>query len=91
MQSLTDPLNPRLGLATLGVVAASALFGIVPVFARSLTDAGMAAHAVAFYRYVLAVAVLALGIYPAPLIDMMQPSVDNLISHITQSKLALID
>ena len=58
MQSLTDPLNPRLGLATLGVVVASALFGIVPVFARSLTDAGMAAHAVAFYRYVLAVAVL---------------------------------
>jgi NADH-quinone oxidoreductase subunit M len=36
---------------------------------------------------ILAVSVLALGLYPAPLIDMMQPSVDNLISHIMQSKL----
>ena len=36
---------------------------------------------------ILAVSVLALGLYPAPLIDMMQPSVDNLIGHITQSKL----
>ena len=36
---------------------------------------------------ILAVSVLALGLYPAPLIDMMQPSVDNLISHITQPKL----
>ena len=38
---------------------------------------------------VLAVSVLWLGLYPAPLIDMMQPSVDNLISHIIQSKLPL--
>jgi NADH-quinone oxidoreductase subunit M len=36
---------------------------------------------------ILAVSVLALGLYPAPLIDMMQPSIDNLISHIMQSKL----
>ncbi|MEZ5750479.1 MAG: hypothetical protein R3D60_00470 [Paracoccaceae bacterium] len=48
------PAQPRLLLATVGVVFASACFGLVPLFARHLTDAGMAAHAVAFYRYVLA-------------------------------------
>ena len=58
MHAASDQLNPRLGLATLGIVFASVGFGMVPVFARSLTDAGMAAHAVAFYRYVLAVTVL---------------------------------
>jgi len=36
---------------------------------------------------ILALSVLALGLYPAPLIEMMEPSIDNLISHITQSKL----
>jgi len=36
---------------------------------------------------VLAVAVLALGLYPAPLVDMMEPSVANLLTHVTQSKL----
>jgi len=36
---------------------------------------------------ILAISVLALGLYPAPLLEMMEPSVDNLISHITQSKL----
>jgi len=55
-----SPEHPqaRMGAATIGIVVASILFGFVPVFARSLTEAGMAAHAVAFYRYVLAVAVL---------------------------------
>lgn len=50
---------PRIGpgLATLGVVAASVAFGLVPYFARSLVEGGMAAHAVAFYRYVLAAVV----------------------------------
>jgi len=47
-----------MGLATIGVVIASICFGIVPVFARSLTDAGMAPHAVAFYRYLLALVFL---------------------------------
>lgn len=46
--------NRTVALATLGVVFASVCFGIVPYFARSLTDAGIAAHAVAFYRYLLA-------------------------------------
>jgi NADH-quinone oxidoreductase subunit M len=36
---------------------------------------------------ILAASVLALGLYPAPLVDMMAPTLDNLISHITQSKL----
>ena len=36
---------------------------------------------------ILAVSVLALGLYPAPLVDMMVPALDNLVSHITQSKL----
>ena len=36
---------------------------------------------------VLAVAVLALGLYPAPLVDVMHVSVDNLLQHVAQSKL----
>ncbi|MCP4090020.1 MAG: NADH-quinone oxidoreductase subunit M [Gammaproteobacteria bacterium] len=36
---------------------------------------------------ILAVSVLALGLYPAPLVEMMQPSIDNFISHVIQSKL----
>jgi len=36
---------------------------------------------------ILAVSVLALGLYPAPLVDMLVPALDNLVSHITQSKL----
>lgn len=58
MQIRTLP-TPGLGLATLGVVFASVCFGLVPLFARSLTDAGMPPHAVAFARYLLASALLA--------------------------------
>lgn len=58
MQTTHIVPDPRLGLATLGVLFASACFGLVPLFARSLTDAGMAPHAVALYRYVLATLVL---------------------------------
>ncbi len=36
---------------------------------------------------ILAVSVLALGVYPAPLVEMMSPSIDALINHVTQSKL----
>lgn len=36
---------------------------------------------------ILALAVLGLGVYPAPLLDVMGPTVDNLIHHIGQSKL----
>jgi NADH-quinone oxidoreductase subunit M len=36
---------------------------------------------------VLAVAVLALGIYPAPLLDVMRPTLENLLQHVLISKL----
>ncbi|MBD3610688.1 MAG: NADH-quinone oxidoreductase subunit M [Gammaproteobacteria bacterium] len=36
---------------------------------------------------ILAVAVLGLGVYPAPLLEVMGPTVDNLLQHIAQSKL----
>ena len=58
MNKFTSHASPGIGLATLGVIIASVGFGFVPVFARSLTEAGMAPHAVALYRYVLAVLVL---------------------------------
>jgi len=35
----------------------------------------------------LAICVLALGVYPAPLVDVMHASVDNLVQHVMQSKL----
>jgi NADH-quinone oxidoreductase subunit M len=34
----------------------------------------------------LALSVLALGVYPDPLVDMLAPTLDNLIDHITQTK-----
>jgi len=46
------------GLATLGIIAASVGFGLVPYFARSLTADGMAPHAIAFFRYAFAATVL---------------------------------
>ena len=50
------PTGPAVsqGAATVLVVLASVGFGFVPFFARSLTEAGMAPHAVALYRYALA-------------------------------------
>ncbi|MDX1594091.1 MAG: NADH-quinone oxidoreductase subunit M [Gammaproteobacteria bacterium] len=36
---------------------------------------------------VLAIAVLALGLWPAPLVDVMHASIDNLVQHVVQSKL----
>jgi len=35
----------------------------------------------------LAIAVLALGLYPAPLVDVMHVSVNNLLQHVAESKL----
>jgi NADH-quinone oxidoreductase subunit M len=37
--------------------------------------------------FVLALAVLALGVWPAPLVDLMHASVQNLLQHMLQSKL----
>ncbi len=59
MDQSVPEISPRVGLATLGVVVASVCFGFVPVFARSLTEAGIAPHAVALYRYLLAALVFA--------------------------------
>jgi NADH-quinone oxidoreductase subunit M len=36
---------------------------------------------------VLAAAVLALGVYPAPLLDVMRPTLENLLQHVLVSKL----
>lgn len=49
---------PSFALAGVGVFFASVCFGIVPYFARSLTQEGLAPHAIAFYRYVIAATVL---------------------------------
>lgn len=40
-----------------------------------------------FIMTTLAVAILALGLYPAPLVDVMHASVDNLLQHVAQSKI----
>ena len=45
-------------LATVMVALSSAMFGFVPLFARGLTDAGVAPPAIAFGRYLLAAVVL---------------------------------
>ena len=45
-------------LPTCLVVLACACFGTIPYFAKSLTDAGIASYAVAFYRYGLSAIVL---------------------------------
>jgi len=39
-----------------------------------------------FILAVLAVFVLGLGLWPAPLVDVMNASVDNLVNHVMQSK-----
>lgn len=49
----SEPLVDRLSFGILMIVASSVAFGMVPFFARSLTEAGIAAPAVAFFRYIL--------------------------------------
>jgi drug/metabolite transporter (DMT)-like permease len=58
--SLSDAevLNSKQTMAAIGVLFASVCFGIVPYFSRNLTDQGLAPHAVAFYRYVIAAVIL---------------------------------
>ena len=36
---------------------------------------------------ILALSVLILGLWPAPLIEMMEPTLDNFVIHVTHSKL----
>jgi len=49
-----------------------------------LTDVNMREK---FILSILAVAVLFFGLYPAPLLEVMEPSVQNLLQHVMQSKL----
>ena len=39
--------------------------------------------------FALAVPVLLLGVWPAPLLDMMHSSVEQLVAHIAQSKIPM--
>jgi len=50
--------NLQSAIATCASVLAAVGFGLVPIFAKNLTDAGIAAQAVAFYRYLLVAIVL---------------------------------
>lgn len=45
-------------MAALGVLFASICFGLVPYFSKGLIEQGIPAHAIAFYRYILATVVL---------------------------------
>ncbi len=60
MTELTPSISADRGslLPTCLVVLACACFGTIPYFAKSLTDAGIASYAVAFYRYGLSAMVL---------------------------------
>ncbi len=59
-QPATTTIAPQtpLVLASFGVLVASVGFGLVPFFSRGLMDQGLAPHAIAFYRYVLAAIIL---------------------------------
>ena len=52
------PAESSVWLSTGLVVMACACFGTIPYFAKSLTDAGMAPYAVAFYRYAMSAIIL---------------------------------
>ena len=52
------PASQNTLLTTTLVLLSCFCFGTIPYFARSLTDAGMASHAVAFYRYGISALVL---------------------------------
>ncbi len=40
-----------------------------------------------FMLTTLAIAVIALGVWPAPLVEIMEPSIENLLHHVSQTKL----
>lgn len=50
--------TPPVFLAGLGVFFASFCFGLLPYFARSLSDQGMPSHVIAFHRFTLAALIL---------------------------------
>ena len=51
---------------------------------RALTDINRREF---LFLAILAIAVLALGLWPAPLVDVMHATIDNLLNHIANSKL----
>ena len=51
---------------------------------RALTDIN---NREILYLGILAVAILALGLWPYPLVEVMHPTIENLLNHISQSKL----
>jgi NADH-quinone oxidoreductase subunit M len=59
-----------------GAVANDHVAALKDINGRELTVLGL-----------LAVAVLAMGIFPAPLTEVMHTSVDNLLKHVTAGKL----
>lgn len=69
-------------LPTSLVVLACACFGTIPYFAKSLTDAGMASYAVAFYRYGLSALVLFPLLLRLPLAQ-MKTAVWGIMSGVT--------
>ncbi|MBA3563895.1 MAG: NADH-quinone oxidoreductase subunit M [Gammaproteobacteria bacterium] len=81
-----------LAASTLVLGAAYTLWLVKRVVFGAVANDGVASLQDLNYREfivlgVLAIAVLALGVYPAPLIEAMQPTLDNLIAHMMQSKL----
>lgn len=50
--------GPSVLVASLGVLFASLCFGVLPYFARGLTEQGMPPHVIAFHRFTLAAVVL---------------------------------
>jgi NADH-quinone oxidoreductase subunit M len=81
-----------LAATTLILGAAYTLWMVKRVFYGEITNDKVSAltdinHREFVIMAVLAVAVLALGLYPAPVVDVMHASVENLLQHITISKL----
>jgi len=77
---------------TLILGAAYTLWMVKRTIFGAVANEGVAAlHDVNFRETVvltvIAVFVLGLGLWPAPLVDLMTPTVENLVAHITQSKL----
>lgn len=77
---------------TLILGAAYTLWMVKRTIFGAVANEGVAALYDVNFREILvlaaiAVFVLGLGLWPAPLIDLMSPTVDNLVAHITQSKL----
>ena len=81
-----------LGATTLILGAAYSLWMVKRVFYGEVKNDNVKVledlnHRELFIMSILAISVLALGLYPAPLVDVMHVSVDNLLQHVANSKL----